>query len=48
MRAGYQITGVILQRDDGVLVSNLLEKSLPIVREVRYNQRIPRGMLAAN
>ncbi|EBA2354405.1 hypothetical protein TS05_16760, partial [Salmonella enterica] len=31
MRAGYQITGVILQRDDGVLVSNRLEKSLPIV-----------------
>lgn len=25
MRAGYQITGVILQRDDGVLVSNRLE-----------------------
>ena len=26
LRAGYQITGVILQRDDGVLVSNRLEK----------------------
>lgn len=25
LRAGYQITGVILQRDDGVLVSNRLE-----------------------
>lgn len=47
MRAGYQITGVILQRDDGVLVSNRLEKSLPIVDEVLYIDRIPQGMLAA-
>ncbi|EAW8168887.1 propanediol dehydratase reactivase alpha subunit PduG [Salmonella enterica] len=47
MRAGYQITGVILQRDDGVLVSNRLEKSLPIVDEVMYIDRIPLGMLAA-
>ncbi|ETX34394.1 Diol dehydratase-reactivating factor large subunit [Salmonella enterica subsp. enterica serovar Gallinarum/Pullorum str. FCAV198] len=46
MRAGYQITGVILQRDDGVLVSNRLEKSLPIVDEVLYIDRIPLGMLA--
>ncbi|HFG9442204.1 TPA: propanediol dehydratase reactivase alpha subunit PduG [Salmonella enterica subsp. enterica serovar Enteritidis] len=47
MSAGYQITGVILQRDDGVLVSNRLEKSLPIVDEVLYIDRIPLGMLAA-
>lgn len=47
MRAGYQITGVILQRDDGVLVSNRLEKSLPIVDEVLDIDRIPLGMLAA-
>ncbi|GLZ99012.1 propanediol dehydratase reactivase alpha subunit PduG [Klebsiella quasipneumoniae] len=47
LRAGYQITGVILQRDDGVLVSNRLEKSLPIVDEVLYIDRIPLGMLAA-
>ncbi|EDU0378030.1 propanediol dehydratase reactivase alpha subunit PduG [Salmonella enterica subsp. enterica] len=47
MRAGYQITGVILQRDDGVLVRNRLEKSLPIVDEVLYIDRIPLGMLAA-
>ncbi|EAA5925274.1 diol dehydratase reactivase subunit alpha [Salmonella enterica subsp. enterica serovar Typhimurium] len=47
MRAGYQITGVILQRDDGVLVSNRREKSLPIVDEVLYIDRIPLGMLAA-
>ncbi|ECE6261360.1 diol dehydratase reactivase subunit alpha [Salmonella enterica subsp. enterica] len=47
MRAGYQITGVILQHDDGVLVSNRLEKSLPIVDEVLYIDRIPLGMPAA-
>ncbi|EBT9527554.1 propanediol dehydratase reactivase alpha subunit PduG [Salmonella enterica] len=47
MRAGYHITGVILQRDDGVLVSNRLEKSLPIVDEILYIDRIPLGMLAA-
>lgn len=47
IRAGYQITGVILQRDDGVLVSNRLEKSLPIVDEVLYIDRIPLGMPAA-
>ncbi|MDV0461509.1 propanediol dehydratase reactivase alpha subunit PduG [Klebsiella quasipneumoniae] len=47
LRAGYQITGIILQRDDGVLVSNRLEKPLPIVDEVLYIDRIPLGMLAA-
>ncbi|HCI6287013.1 TPA: propanediol dehydratase reactivase alpha subunit PduG [Klebsiella quasipneumoniae subsp. similipneumoniae] len=47
LRAGYQITGVILQRDDGVLASNRLEKPLPIVDEVLYIDRIPLGMLAA-
>lgn len=46
-RAGYQLTGVILQQDDGVLVNNRLEKPLPIVDEVRYIDRIPLGMLAA-
>lgn len=46
-RAGYQLTGVILQQDDGVLVSNRLEKLLPIVDEVLYIDRIPLGMLAA-
>ncbi|ECK6531860.1 diol dehydratase reactivase subunit alpha [Salmonella enterica] len=46
-RAGYQLTSVILQQDDGVLVSNRLEKPLPIVDEVRYIDRIPLGMLAA-
>ncbi|EHL3469695.1 diol dehydratase reactivase subunit alpha [Salmonella enterica] len=46
-RASYQLTGVILQQDDGVLVSNRLEKPLPVVDEVQYIDRIPLGMLAA-
>ncbi|WLI77630.1 diol dehydratase reactivase subunit alpha [Kosakonia sp. H02] len=46
-QAGYQINGVILQRDDGVLVNNRLDRPLPIVDEVLYIDRIPLGMLAA-
>ncbi|MDA8504101.1 diol dehydratase reactivase subunit alpha [Citrobacter sp. Awk 2] len=46
-RAGYQLTGVILQQDDGVLVSNRLTHPLPIVDEVLHIDRIPLGMLAA-
>ncbi|CAM6521721.1 diol dehydratase reactivase subunit alpha [Escherichia fergusonii] len=47
VRAGYQITGIILQRDDGVLVSNRLDHPVPVVDEVLYIDRIPQGMLAA-
>lgn len=47
VRAGYPLTGVILQHDDGVLVNNRLEIPLPIVDEVLYIDRIPLGMLAA-
>ncbi len=45
--AGYQIQALILQKDDGVLVSNRLSRILPIVDEVSYIDRIPLGMLAA-
>ncbi|HAJ6531049.1 TPA: diol dehydratase reactivase subunit alpha [Escherichia fergusonii] len=47
VRAGYQITGIILQRDDGVLVSKRLDHPVPVVDEVLYIDRIPQGMLAA-
>ncbi|MBC6500525.1 diol dehydratase reactivase subunit alpha [Citrobacter freundii] len=47
VRAGYQLTGVILQQDDGVLVSNRLTHPMPIVDEVLHIDRIPLGMLAA-
>jgi diol dehydratase reactivase alpha subunit len=47
VKAGYRIAAAILQRDDGVLVSNRLEKPIPIVDEVRHIDRIPLGMPAA-
>ncbi|MFH7090237.1 diol dehydratase reactivase subunit alpha [Klebsiella pneumoniae] len=45
--AGYQITGIILQQDDGVLVNNRLQQPLPVIDEVQHIDRIPLGMLAA-
>lgn len=45
--AGVDIRGVIVQKDDGVLIANRLRKPLPIVDEVQYLEKIPLGMLAA-
>jgi diol dehydratase reactivase alpha subunit len=45
--AGYTISAAILQRDDGVLVSNRLQQTIPIVDEVSYIDKVPLGMLAA-
>lgn len=45
--AGYQISGIILQQDDGVLVNNRLQQPLPVIDEVQHIDRIPLGMLAA-
>ncbi len=42
-----QIKGVILQRDDGVLVSNRLRTVLPIIDEVLLIEKVPLGVLAA-
>lgn len=42
-----QITGAILQRDDGVLVHNRLARKIPIVDEVSLIDKVPIGMLAA-
>ncbi len=47
IQAGYKIKAAILQKDDGVLVNNRLNKILPIVDEVKYIDRIPLGMPAA-
>lgn len=41
------VTGAILQRDDGVLVNNRLNKKIPIVDEVQLIDKVPIGMLAA-
>lgn len=42
-----EITGAILQADDGVLVHNRLDNKIPIVDEVKLIEKVPLGMLAA-
>ncbi|MEI6858519.1 MAG: diol dehydratase reactivase subunit alpha [Shewanella sp.] len=46
-QAGYNIVGAILQKDDGVLVNNRLDKVIPIVDEVAFIEKVPMGMKAA-
>lgn len=41
------ITGAIVQRDDGVLINNRLEKKIPIVDEVGMIEKVPIGMICA-
>lgn len=41
------ITGAIVQRDDGVLINNRLEKKIPIVDEVGMVDKVPLGMNCA-
>ncbi len=44
---GFNITAAILQSDDGVLVDNRLDKTIPIVDEVAFIDKIPVNMLSA-
>lgn len=44
---GYQIEGAIIKKDDGVLINNRLNKTIPIVDEVEVIGRVPLGMLCA-
>lgn len=44
---GVNLTGIIMQKDDGVLVANRLKKIVPIVDEVKNIEKVPIGMLAA-
>ncbi|MFZ5967683.1 MAG: diol dehydratase reactivase subunit alpha [Bacillota bacterium] len=44
---GINIQGAIVQRDDGVLINNRLEKPIPIVDEVSLIDRVPLHMKAA-
>lgn len=44
---GYSITGIIMQRDDGVLVNNRLKTVIPIVDEVAGIDKVPLGVTAA-
>ena len=41
------ITGASVQRDDGVLINNRLEKKIPIVDEVGMVEKVPLGMKCA-
>ena len=42
-----EITGIILQADEAVLVYNRLEKKIPVIDEVRDIDKVPGGMKAA-
>ncbi len=44
---GISISGAILQKDDGVLLSNRLNKKIPIVDEVTLIDKVPLEMKAA-
>lgn len=45
--SGRTVSGVIVRKDDGVLIHNRLDQPIPIVDEVRHIDRIPLGMPAA-
>lgn len=47
LKAGINITAAILQKDDGVLVNNRIEKTIPIVDEVMLLEKVPLNMRAA-
>ena len=42
-----QVTAAVVQRDDGVLISNRLDRKIPIVDEVGLIDKVPIGMRAA-
>ncbi|HHX22708.1 MAG: diol dehydratase reactivase subunit alpha [Tepidanaerobacteraceae bacterium] len=44
---GVLVEGAIVQKDDGVLISNRLNRKIPIVDEVAYIDKVPVSMLAA-
>ena len=44
---GVHINGAIVQKDDGVLISNRINKTIPIVDEVSLIHKVPIGMKAA-
>lgn len=46
-KRNIEITGAVVQADDGVIISNRLDKKIPIVDEVAYIDKVPMGMLAA-
>lgn len=47
VKKGVFVNGAIVQRDDGVLINNRLEKKIPIVDEVSLIDKVPLNMRAA-
>jgi len=47
VKEGWEIAGAVMQKDDGVLLANRLEKTIPIVDEVTHIDKVPIGMKAA-
>jgi len=46
-KSGRQVTAAIVQRDDGVLIHNRLDRKIPIVDEVSLIEKVPVGMRSA-
>lgn len=46
-RSGRDVVGAVVQRDDANLIVNRLDRSIPVVDEVRHLERVPRGMWSA-
>lgn len=44
---GLQIVGAVIKKDDGVLINNRIDRSIPIVDEVSHIDKVPLGMPAA-
>lgn len=47
MDRGIDVQGAIVQKDDGVLISNRIKRIIPIVDEVELIEKVPLDMLAA-
>jgi len=46
LKKGINVNGAIVQKDDGVLISNRLAKKIPIVDEVSLIEKVPLNMKA--
>ena len=47
MARGIDVQGVIVKQDDAVLITNRLQRIIPVVDEVTLIDKVPLGMLAA-
>lgn len=47
LQKGITINGAIVQKDEGVLISNRLLRKIPIVDEVKYIEKVPEAVLGA-